>query len=137
MDDNADGGKTKLYLIGGSIVALLVLVGIIAGLYALGGEDQAPLERLRDIAVIFVVLLNLIVVVLLAGVVAALAYLVFQTKDRVIPLLEELTGTMRRARGTVDFVSEEAVRPIVSAAGTIARVRAMASAVKPTNGRKR
>jgi membrane-bound ClpP family serine protease len=137
MDDGAGGGKTKLYLVGGAVVALLVLVAIVVGLYLLGGADQSPLERLRDIAVIFVVLLNLIVVVLLAGVVAALAYLVFQTRDRVIPLLEELTGTMRRARGTVDFVSEEAVRPIVSAAGTIARVRAMVREAAGKNGRRR
>ncbi len=122
------GGKTKLYLIGGSVIALLVLVGIIVLLYSLGGADQSALERLRDIAVIFVVLLGIIAVVLLAGVTAALTYLVFQVKDRVLPMLEEVLATLKRARGTVDFVSEEAVRPIVSAAGTIARVKAMANA---------
>jgi hypothetical protein len=130
------GGKTKLYLIGGSVVALLVLVGIVVLLYSLGGADQSALERLRDIAVIFVVLLGLVAVVLLAGVTAALAYLVFQVKDRVIPLLEEVLATLKRARGTVDFVTEEAVRPIVSAAGTIARVKAMANAASGKNGKR-
>lgn len=128
MDDGAGGGKTKAYLIGGSIVALLLFVVLIVVLYLLGGPDQSPLQRLRDIAIIFIVLLHLVVVVLLAGIAAALAYLVIQIKDRVIPLLEEFTGTARRARGTVEFVTEEAVRPIVNVAGTIARVRAMAKA---------
>lgn len=130
------GGKTKLYLIGGSLLALLVLVGIVVLLYSLGGADQSALERLRDIAVIFIVLLGLVVVVLLAGVTAALAYLVFQVKDRVIPLLEEVAAMLRRTRGTVEFVSEEAVRPIVSAAGTIARVKAMANAAAGKNGKR-
>ena len=136
MDGDGGDGKTKAYLIGGSVVALLLFVLLIVGLYLLGGPEQSPLERLRDIAVIFVVLLNLVVVVILAGIAAALAFLVFQTKDRVIPLLEELTAAARRARGTVEFVSEEAVRPIVSVAGTIARVRAMANAAGKS-GRKR
>ncbi len=130
------GGKTKLYLIGGSVIALLVLVGIIVLLYSLGGADQSALERLRDIAVIFIVLLGIIAVVLLAGVTAALAYLVFQVKDRVLPMLEEVLATLKRARGTVDFVSEEAVRPIVSAAGTIARVKAMANAAAGKNDKR-
>ncbi|CAA9564602.1 MAG: hypothetical protein AVDCRST_MAG59-2890 [uncultured Thermomicrobiales bacterium] len=137
MDGGANDGKTKTYLIGGSLAALLLFVALIVGLYLLGGPEQSPLERLRDIAVVFVVLLNLVVVVLLAGIAAALAFLVIQTKDRVIPLLEEATGAVRRARGTVEFVSEEAVRPIVTVAGTVARIRAMANAAGGKPGRKR
>jgi len=137
MDGGANDGKTKAYLIGGSIVALLLFVVVIVGFYLLGGPEQSPLERLRDIAVIFVVLLGLVVVVLLAGIAAALAFLVIQTKDRVILLLEEITGIVRRTRGTVEFVSEEAVRPIVTVAGTVARVRAMANAASGKPGRKR
>ncbi len=131
------GGRTKLYLIGGAVAAVLVLVGIVVLLYSLGGADQSALERLRDIAVIFVVLLGVVVVVLLAGVTAAMTYLVFQVKDRVIPLLEEVLTTLRRARGTVDFVSEEAVRPIVSAAGTLAKVKAMANAATGKDGKRK
>ncbi|HYO29783.1 MAG TPA: hypothetical protein VER37_04310 [Thermomicrobiales bacterium] len=137
MDGGADDGRAKGCLIGGSLGALLIFVALIVGLYLLGGPEQSPLERLRDIAVVFVVLLNLVVVVLLAGIAAALAFLVVQTRDRVIPLLEEATGAMRRARGTVEFVSEEAVRPIVTVAGTIARLRAMArSAAGKDTGRR-
>jgi hypothetical protein len=57
----------------------------------------------------------------LAGIAAALAYLVLQIKDRVIPMLEELTGTVRRVRGTAEFVTEEAVKPILTIAGAYAR----------------
>lgn len=121
--------KVKQYAIAGGVGLLILLVLIIFGLYQLGGEDQAPLERLRDIAIIFVVLLFLLTVVLLAAITAALGYLVLQIKDRVIPLLEELTGTARRIRGTTAFVTEEAVKPIMTVASTYAKMRAMRNTV--------
>lgn len=129
-------GKTKAMIALGALVVLGIIAGISYGLYRLGGADQAPLERIRDIAIIFIVLLGAFTVVLLAGVAAALAFLLVQTKDRVIPLLEETTETVRRARGTVEFMSEEAVRPVVSAAGRAARIRAMTSAVLGRDGRR-
>jgi hypothetical protein len=127
-------GKTKMWIAIGAIVVLAIILGISWLLYSLGGADQAPLERIRDIAIIFIVLLGAFTVVLLAGVAAALAFLMVQTKDRVIPLLEETTETVRRARGTVEFMSEEAVRPVVSAAGRAARIKAMTNAVVGKNG---
>jgi hypothetical protein len=131
MDNEPGGRNFKLILIGGSIAALVVLALIVWGLYSLGGVDQAPLERLRDIAVIFVVLLFLLTVVLLAGIVGALVYLVFQIKDQVIPLLHEATSTAKVVRGTTEFVSEEAVKPVIGAVGAYARMRGMMNAVKP------
>lgn len=127
--DEGGGGKWKLWAIGGGLGALVVLALIIFGLYQLGDGDQSALERLRDIAVILVVLLFLIVVVLLAAIAAALGFLVLQIKDRVIPLLEEFTGTAKRLRGTTNFVTEEAVKPLVGVAGSYARMRAMTRTV--------
>ena len=134
-----DGGTSrwKLWATLGGLGTLLVIVLIGWGLYVLGDEDQSALERLRDIAVIFVVLLSALVTVLLAAITAALVYLVFQIKDRVIPLLEELTGTARRVRGTATFVTEEAVKPIVTIASSYAKIRAMGRTVVGKDGRKR
>lgn len=119
--------KSKLIL--GSVIAAVVFIAIIVGLYFLGGDDQAALERLRDIAIIFVVLLFLVTVILLAGITAALAFLAFQIKDRVIPLLEEATGTVSRVRNTTNFVTEEAVKPIISVAGNFSKLRQMSKTV--------
>jgi hypothetical protein len=121
--------KTKWYAIGGGVGALVVLVLLVWGLYSLGGADQSSLERFRDIAIIFIVLLFSITVILLAAIVAALGYLIFQIKDRVIPMLEELTGTVQRVRGTTNFLTEEAVKPIIGVAGTYAKIRAMTRTV--------
>lgn len=114
----------------GGVVAAVVFIAIIVGLYLLGGDDQSALEKLRDIAVIFIVLLSLVTVILLAAITAALAFLAFQIKDRVIPLLEEATGTVNRVRNTTNFMTEEAVKPIITFAGKMSKVRQMGQTVK-------
>jgi heme A synthase len=118
-------GRWKWWAIGGGVGLLAALILLSWFLYTLGNSDESALERLQSIAVIYIVLLFLIVVVLLGAITAALAYLVFQIKDRVIPLLEEVTMTAKRVRGTTEFVSEEAVKPILNVAGTYAKIRAM------------
>ena len=130
-------GKWRTYAIAGGLGTLLVLGLIIWGLYVLGGPGESALERFRDIAIIFVMLLFLLVVVFLAAIAAALAFLTLQIKDRVIPLLEELTGTVKRVRGTAEFVTEEAVKPIVAVAGAYARMRAMTRTVTGKDGKGR
>jgi hypothetical protein len=119
------------------IVVGLVLVAIGYGLYQLGGPNQAPLERLRDIIIIFLAFQLLLVTVVLAGIAAALVFLIIVLKDQVIPLLHELTETAKRLRGTTEFVTEEAVKPIVTAAGQVAKLRAMARVVTGQDRKRR
>src|SRR5690606_25477302 len=99
------------------IGTLLVFIILIVVLYLLCDDDQSALERLRDIAIIFIVLASTLTVVLLAAITAALIFLAVQIKERVIPLLEEATGTVKRVRGTTNFVTEEAIKPILNVAG--------------------
>ncbi|HEV2065442.1 MAG TPA: hypothetical protein VGR08_01310 [Thermomicrobiales bacterium] len=122
--------KTKAIIAG--VAALLVFVAIGVGLYLLGGNNQSALQKLRDIAIIFIVLGSIVTVILLAAITAALGFLALQIKDRVIPLLEELTGTAKRVRGTTNFVTEEAVKPLITVASTYSRLRSMTKTVKGT-----
>ncbi|MGE3799293.1 MAG: hypothetical protein AB7G88_15805 [Thermomicrobiales bacterium] len=124
-NQETSGGRTKLYAILGGAGMLLIFALIIAGLYMLGDDDESALERLRDIAVIFIVLMSMIIVILMAAGTAALIFLVLQIRNQVIPLLQETTQTVNRLRGTTEFMSEEAVKPIISAAGKVAQVKAM------------
>jgi hypothetical protein len=125
----------KSKLIWGAVGAAVVFIAIIVGLFLLGGDHQSALEKLRDIAVIFVVLLSLVTVILLAGITAALVWLAFQIKDRVIPLLEETTGTVNRVRNTTNFMTEEAVKPFITLMGNVSKVRQMRKTV--TGSRKK
>ncbi len=133
-----ENARNKGILAGVGALVLFILVAV--GLYLLGGSDQSALERLRDIAVIFVVLMSLVIVVLLAAITAVLVLLVLQIKDRVIPLLEEakggmnqVTGTATRLRSTTDFITEEAVRPLMTISGQLSRLRMMRDTVTGKN----
>ena len=138
MDDvREDTGRWKWWAALAILLIGIVIVAIGYGLYQLGGADQAPLERLRDIVIIFLAFQLLLVTVILAGIAAGLVYLIFVLKDQVIPLLQELTETAKRLRGTTEFVTEEAVRPIITTAGQIARMRAMARAVTGQDRKRR
>ena len=119
--------KNKGVLAG--IATLVVFVLIVVGLYLLGGDDQSALEKLRDIAIIFVVLTSIITVILLAAITVALILLFLQLKDRALPILDETTGTINRIRGTANFMTEEAVKPLVTVAGKYSRFRAYSKVV--------
>jgi hypothetical protein len=122
----------KWAIIGGSIGAVVLLI-IIVVLFILG--EGRPTPRLRDISIIFISLFAVISTVLLAAILGAILWLVLTLRDRVIPLLETLTATATRVKGTTEFVTEQAVQPIISVAGTMARMRAMTRTV--TGGKKR
>jgi hypothetical protein len=127
-----------LWVIVGGIA--LLLIGLIVGLYLLGGDHQSPLERLRDISLVFITIGIVLFIMLMAGLVGAVLWLVLLLKDKVIPLLEELTATARRVHGTTNFVSEEVARPVISTYSTISGLRAMirtvTRGVKPKEGAK-
>ena len=119
-----------------ALVALLVFVGIIVGLFMLGGDHQSALEKFRDISIIFSQLLLLVVVILLAGITAAQIFLVMKIKDQIIPMLDEaleilkeFKGTANRVSNTTSFVTEEAVKPLMTAAGQMAKIRKMGQIV--------
>ena len=114
----------KWWAIGAAVGLVVLFVAVVWLLYRAGDADQSTLDRFRDIAIILIVVMSLLIVVLLAAITAALGFLTLQVKDRLIPLLEELTGTARRIRGTAEFMTEEAVKPIVTIAGAYARTRA-------------
>ena len=123
----------KKWAIIGGIIAAVVLAIIIGLLY--WGDEGPVTQRLRDISIVFISLFAVINVLLLAAIVGAILWLVLTLRNRVIPLLETLTATAARIRGTTEFVTEQAVSPIISVAGTVARMRAMTKTV--TGGRRK
>jgi hypothetical protein len=131
-----DTSRWKWWAILAVLVLGLILAGLAFWLYRLGGPDQSALERIRDIVVIFLAFQLLLITVVLAGIAAALVFLIVVLKDQAIPVLHELrftvaelTQTAKRVKSTTDFVTEEAVKPIITTAGQVARLRAMVRVV--------
>src|SRR5215211_7322799 len=104
----------KRWAIIGGIIGVIVLAVVIALLYI--GDAPYPItHRLRDISIIFISLFAVIATLLLAAIVGAILWLVLTIKDQVVPLLQTLTDTVRRVRGTTEFVTEQAASPIIQA----------------------
>ena len=122
----------KWAIIGGSI-AVVVLAIVIGLLY--WGDEGPVTARLRDISIVFISLFAVISIALLAAILGAVLWLVFTIRDKVVPLLETLTATAKRLQGTTEYMTEQAVKPVISASSTLAGIRAATRAV--TGGKRR
>ena len=110
------------------LVVVAIIAGLTTGLYMLGDSESSALEKLRDIMIVYLGLLWVIVVLLLAILVGVLIWVALMLKDKVIPLLETIQATVARLKGTAEFMSEEVASPVISAYGSVAKVRAMTKA---------
>jgi hypothetical protein len=137
MPDEGRSFVQTLVLILVVILALLFVFGIPTGLFLLGDGESSWLERLRDVTIVLMGILWLLIIALLAVMVFVMVWVAFQIKNRVLPMLEDIlvtvkatssetTETVRRARGTVEFVSERVAAPIISSLSTVAKWRATA-----------
>ena len=123
--------KGWLYLIVIGLIVLFVVLFVV--LYLLGSSSESALQKITEISIIFMALSMILVILLLGALVGAVLWLVRLLKDKVIPLLEQLTLAASRVRGTAEFVGEEVASPIISAYSTLAGVRAM---IKTVTGKK-
>ena len=126
--------KALPFLIAGGLLALVIVGGLF--LYHWDG-----LQQLRDLAIVFLAALFVVTVLLLAALVGIFAYVSLLMKDKLIPVLEELTRTAgeltqtaQRVKGTTEFVSEQVATPIIGLAKNFARMRAMAKAATNRDG---
>lgn len=136
MGETPEQKHTTLYFILGGTVVLLLFIALTAFLYYLGGDDQSALERLMNIAVIYIVFLSAWIVILLAAATVAFVFLTLQLRDKALPAMDELTSTLKQVRGTTEFMSEEAVKPVIKAAGKAAQVSATFRVFRNASRRK-
>ena len=123
----------KKWAIIGGVLAVVLLAAVIGLLY--WGDEGPVTQRLRDISVVFISLFAVLSTAILAAILGAMLWLVLTLRDRVIPLLETLTATAKRLQGTAEFLTEQAAKPVVKVAGTLAAVRAATRTV--TGGKRR
>ena len=126
--------KALPFLLAGGLLVILIIVGVL--LYHWDG-----LQQLRDLAIVFLAALFVVTVLLLAAMVGIFLFLSLLMKEKLIPVLEELTRTAgeltqtaQRVKGTTEFVSEQVATPIIGIAKNLARMRAMAKAATGRDG---
>jgi amino acid permease len=118
--------QRKFIIIAG--VVLLAIVIFLAGAAYMLFRPATPAEdvgRIRDIFLIFMALESLVVGVALIVLIVQLASLINLLQNEVRPILHATSETVNTLRGTVEFLGENVVEPVVKLNGYLAGLRRM------------
>jgi hypothetical protein len=99
------------------VVVLLALLGI-AIFFLL--QPGTPTDRIRDVFIIVVALESLVIGVALIILIVQLASLINLLQNEVRPILNTTSETVNNLRGTVEFLGENAVEPVIKLNGYLA-----------------
>lgn len=99
------------------VVVLLVLLGL-AIFYLL--QPGTPTDRIRDVFIIVVALESLVIGVALIILIVQLASLINLLQNEVRPILRSTSDTVNNLRGTVEFLGENVVEPVIKLNGYLA-----------------
>jgi hypothetical protein len=89
------------------------------------GTPPEQVGRIRDIFLIFMALESLLVGVALIVLIVQLASLINLLQNEVRPILNATSETVNTLRGTVEFLGENVVEPVVKLNGYLAGLRRM------------
>jgi len=104
------------------IVFILVLLG--AAIFFLM-QPATPTDKIRDVFIIIVALESLVIGVALIVLIVQLASLINLLQNEVRPILHATNETVNTLRGTVEFLGEEAIEPVMKLSGYLAGLKRM------------
>ena len=100
-----------------SVVVILALLGL-AIFFLL--QPTTPTDRIRDVFIIVVALESLVIGVALIILIVQLASLINLLQNEVRPILKSTSETVNTLRGTVEFLGENMVEPVIKLNGYLA-----------------
>jgi hypothetical protein len=101
-------------------VGVLLLVAVVAAVLLVFASPELRMA-IRDILLVFLILLAVFTMLMFVALVIALFSLVEQAHGRARPMIENVNALIRRVRGTTAFVSDEVAAPILQAGGGVRR----------------
>jgi hypothetical protein len=109
-----------------SVVAGIVLIAILLSLaiYFLL-QPTTPTDQIRDVFIIVVALESLVVGVALIVLIIQMATLINLLQNEVRPILVATNETVNTLRGTVEFLGEEVIEPVMKLSGYLAGLNRM------------
>lgn len=110
--------KTTLIII--SVITVLFLIGITIGIVFLAKSGAQITGQVRDIFIIVLVMESFLIGAALIILIIQLALLSNLLQNEIRPILSSTRETIRTVKGTSQFLSERAVKPIVSIGGLLA-----------------
>jgi len=113
--------QTMAIVIAGVVVFLALLIWAIVALM----QPTAPTDKIRDVFIIVVALESLVIGVALVVLIMQLASLINLLQNEVRPILNATNETVNTLRGTVEFLGEEVIEPVMKLSGYMAGLTRM------------
>lgn len=114
--------KTIVISIIAGIVFILVLLGV--AIFFLM-QPATPTDKIRDVFIIVVALESLVIGIALIVLIVQLASLINLLQNEVRPILHATSETVNTLRGTVEFLGEEVIEPVMKLSGYLAGLKRM------------
>jgi heme/copper-type cytochrome/quinol oxidase subunit 2 len=111
--------KTRRIMISVIVGVVILLAGLIFAIVILM-QPATPTDRIRDVFIIVVALESLVIGVALIILIVQLASLINLLQNEVRPILTATNETVNNLRGTVEFLGENVVEPVIKLNGYLA-----------------
>lgn len=112
-------------VIAGIIAALVVILVSLTVFIIYLLQPGAPTDKIRDVFIIVVALESFVIGAALIVLVVQLASLINLIQNEVRPILNATSETVNTLRGTVEFLGENVVEPVVKLNGYLAGLKRM------------
>lgn len=117
-EKNSQSQKITLIII--AVITILFLIGITIGVVYLVKSGAKITSQVRDIFIIILVMESFLIGAALIILIIQLALLFNLFQNEIRPILSSTKETIRTVKGTSQFISERAIKPIVSIGGLLA-----------------
>ena len=108
-----------------SIIAGIIFILVLLGVAIFLLQPATPTDKIRDVFIIVVALESLVIGVALIVLIVQLASLINLLQNEVRPILNATNETVNTLRGTVEFLGEEVIEPVMKLSGYLAGLTRM------------
>lgn len=112
--------KNKRNVIIALVVIILIVLGLVFGAIVLMRQDADTTGRIRDLFIIFMAIEMLLVGIAVIVLIIQIAQLTNLLQNEVKPILSSTTETVNTLKGTVRFLSDNLVEPVIKVNSTVA-----------------
>ncbi len=105
------------------IIGVLLLLGLLVGLFFLARAEVQVVSQVRDIFIILMALMMVVIGVALVVLIIQLANLTNLLQHEIKPILNSTTDTVNTLKGTVRFLSDNVSEPVIKINESLASVK--------------
>lgn len=106
-------GRKRRVLITTLVVIILIIAGMIGGIFALAKSSPQTTGQVRDIFIIFMAVEFLVIGVALIVLMIQLATLINLLQNEIKPIIQSTNETVSTLRGTAAFLSDNLTEPVI------------------------